>query len=152
MNVQQTLVVLKPDATKRRLIGRIIDRFEQKGLRLAGMKMLQLTPERAADMYAVHKGEYFYDRLIEFTLSGPVVAIVLAGPEAIEVVRAMMGPTLSREAPAGTIRGDFALSRRLNLVHGSDSAESAAREIPIFFDAAEIFNDTGGAETWMWAD
>ena len=123
MTVQQTLVVLKPDATKRRLIGRIIDRFEQKGLRPAALKMLQLTPEQAADMYSVHKDEYFYDRLIEFTLSGPVVAMVLEGPDAIDVVRAMMGPTLSREAPAGTIRGDFALSRRRNLVHGSDSVE-----------------------------
>ena len=152
MNVQQTLVVLKPDATKRRLIGRIIDRFEQKGLRLVALKLLQLSPERAADMYSVHKGEEFYDRLMRFILSGPVVAMVLEGPDVIDVVRAMMGPTLSREAPAGTIRGDLALSRRKNLVHGSDSAESAAPEIPVFFEADEILGPAVDAETWLWAD
>ncbi len=152
MDAQRTLVVIKPDAVRRRLVGRIVERFEQKGLRLVAMKMQQLSPELAAAMYSVHKDKYFYDGLLEFILSGPVVAMVLSGPQAIDVVRAMMGPTIGREAPAGTIRGDFGLSRRRNLVHGSDSEESAAREIPIFFDETELLGDAPDSDTWMWSD
>ena len=152
MNVQQTLVVLKPDAVKRRLIGRLVDRFECKGLRIAALKMVQLSQGRAARMYAVHEGKEFYDRLMTFITSGPVVAMVIIGPDAIDVVRGMMGSTMSREAPAGTIRGDFALSRRKNLVHGSDSVESAGREIPVFFDEGDILDDRSDLDTLMWTD
>ena len=152
MNVQQTLVVLKPDAVKRRLIGRLVDRFECKGLRIAALKSLQSSQGRAARMYAVHEGKEFYDRLMTFITSGPVVAMVIIGPDAIDVVRGMMGSTMSREAPAGTIRGDFALSRRKNLVHGSDSVESAGREIPVFFDEGDILDDRSDLDTLMWTD
>jgi len=149
---ERTLVVLKPDAVQRRLIGELIARFERKGLRVAGMKMLQLSNSRAAQMYDVHRGKEFHDRLMRFVTSGPVVALVIVGYEAIEVVRGMMGPTCGREAPAGTIRGDYGMARRLNLVHGSDSVESAEREIPVFFEPDEILDYDLTMDAWTYGD
>ena len=147
-NVQQTLVVLKPDTVQRRLVGRIIDRFERKGLKITALKIMQLSQDRAERMYAVHEGREFYERLMRFVLSGPVVAMVLAGPDAVEVVRAMMGPTNSRQAQPGTIRGDFGMDERINLVHGSDSADSAANEIAVFFEPGEIVEYTLDTDAW----
>ncbi len=131
--MEHTLILLKPDAVRRGLVGEILKRFEQKGLKFAAMRMLQFTPELAARHYAEHVGKDFYPRLEEYILSGPVIAAILEGPEAVTVVRNMLGPTNGLTAPAGTIRGDFSLSQTFNLVHASDSPESAQREIDIFF-------------------
>lgn len=136
--MERTLVLLKPDAVKRRLIGEIVARFERKGLRVAAMKMLRFDRALVERHYAAHVGRPFYAKLEAFTMSGPVVAMVLEANEAVAVVRAMMGATRFPESVPGTIRGDFAFSTTENLVHGSDSAESAAREIPIYFAENEI--------------
>src|SRR6516164_9472876 len=123
--MQQTLILLKPDCVHRRLVGAIIQRFEQKGLRLAALKLVQAGRKLAEDHYAVHKGKPFYESLLQFLTSGPTVALVLEGREAVAVVRNLMGATDGTKAPPGTIRGDFALSVQNNLVHGSDSPENA---------------------------
>jgi len=130
---QQTLILLKPDAVERRLVGEILGRFERKGLTLTAMKLMQITPELAKRHYAEHVSKPFYPPLEAYITSGPVVAAVLEGPEAVKVVRTMVGPTNGIDAPAGTIRGDFSLSPQQNLVHASDSPESAKREIELFF-------------------
>lgn len=136
--VEHTLVLLKPDAVQRKLCGEIIQRFERRGLLLAALKLLKLTPAMAAVHYAEHTGKPFYPALVDFITSGPVVAMVLAGPEAVKTVRAMMGPTNPADAPPGTIRGDYATVMSCNIVHGSDSVASAAREIAIYFAEQEI--------------
>jgi nucleoside-diphosphate kinase len=131
--VQQTLILLKPDAVQRRLVGDITHRFERKGLRLAGLKLLTPTRELAEKHYAVHKGKPFYDSLLTFLTSGPTVAMVWEGREAVAVCRNLMGMTDGAKAVPGTVRGDFAISVQNNLVHGSDSAENAATEIALWF-------------------
>jgi nucleoside-diphosphate kinase len=136
--LERTLVLIKPDGVQRRLIGDIIARFERRGLRLIGMKFIQMSGELAERHYEEHKGKDFYNPLVTYIISGPVVAMVWEGPQVIKVARAMMGPTNPFEAPPGTIRGDFALDTRRNIVHGSDSVESAAREISLFFSPEEI--------------
>ena len=136
--VERTLVLLKPDAVKRQLCGKIISRFERRGLNILGLKMLQITDEIAAEHYAEHVGKSFYPKLIEFITSGPVVAIALSGCGAVKVVRAMMGPTNPIDALPGTIRGDFALAMESNIIHGSDSTLSAARELAIYFTDEEL--------------
>ncbi len=146
---QRTLVLLKPDAVNRRLMGEIISRFEKKGLKIVAMKMLWMSRERAEKHYEVHKDKPFYESLIDYITSGPIVAMVLEGDRAIEVVRKMMGKTNGIEAEPGTIRGDFAMSIQNNLVHGSDSEESAKREIPIFFDDSEILDYSLVDEVWI---
>jgi len=144
--VEKTLILLKPDAVKRRLIGRILSRFEDKGLRVAGMKLMQISKELAAKHYADHQGKPFYDGLVDFMTSDPVVAMAIEGPKAIEVCRAMMGATFGFKADPGTIRGDFGISNQFNLVHGSDSPESAQRELELFFPGGE------GILPWETAD
>lgn len=136
--MQQTLVLLKPDCVQRRLVGALIQRFEQKGLRLAGLKFVQASRRLAEQHYAVHKGKPFYDSLLEFLTSGPTVAMVWEGREAVTVARTLMGPTDGVKAPPATIRGDFALSVQNNLVHGSDSPENAAAEIALWFQPDEL--------------
>ncbi len=148
--MERTLVVLKPDAVQRRLAGEILRRFEQRGLTLVGLKMLQLSDARARRMYSVHKGKDFYEPLVKFVTSGPVIAGVLQGRDAVATVRAMLGETNAPRAAAGTIRGDFGLSRRHNLIHGSDSPESADREIPIFFRAEELVDYTHSDAGWVY--
>src|SRR5438552_10662488 len=135
---QQTLILLKPDGVHRRLIGTIIQRFEQKGLRLAGMKLVQTGRELAERHYAVHKGKPFYEPLLQFLTSGPTVAMVWEGREAVQVARTLMGSTDGTKAPPATIRGDFALSIQNNLVHGSDSPENAKLEIDLWFGPGEL--------------
>ncbi len=130
---EQTLVLVKPDGVKRGLIGAIISRFEQKGLTLVALKMLQVTKELAREHYQEHLDKPFYPGLEEFILSGPVVAMIIEGESAISEVRKMMGATRFTDAAPGTIRGDFAFSLTENLVHGSDSPESATREIALYF-------------------
>jgi nucleoside-diphosphate kinase len=131
--MEQTLIILKPDAVERQLVGEILSRLENKGLRIAEMKMLRITAEMAKRHYAEHAQKPFYPGLEEYITSGPVVAAIIEGEEAVAVVRRMVGPTNGIEAPAGTIRGDFSLSSQRNLVHASDSADSAQREIGLFF-------------------
>ncbi|MDR1268938.1 MAG: nucleoside-diphosphate kinase [Planctomycetaceae bacterium] len=135
MTTQRTLILLKPDAVERQLIGCILSRFEQKGLKIINLRYLRFTQELSRQHYAEHIEKPFYSGLEEYIMSGPVVAAILEGSEAVEVVRRLIGSTNGIEAPPGTIRGDFSLSNRQNLVHASDSAASAEREIKIFFPA-----------------
>ena len=130
---ERSLVLIKPDAVRRGLVGEILGRFERKGLVVDAMVLRSMDAELADQLYADHVDKGFYPPLKAFMTSGPLVALVLSGDEVIEVVRAMLGATDGRKAAAGTIRGDLSLSNRENLVHASDSAESSAREIPIFF-------------------
>ena len=147
--MERTLVLLKPDAVQRRLVGRIISRFEDKGLKIVGMKLMQVTQELAERHYAEHREKPFFSELVSFITSSPIVAMVVEGPGAINEVRRLMGKTDPREAAPGTIRGDYGLSITQNLVHGSDSPESAAREIPIFFSEGEIFDYSMADEPWL---
>jgi nucleoside-diphosphate kinase len=136
--MQRTLILLKPDCVQRRLVGTIIGRFEQKGLRLAGLKLVQASRDLAERHYAVHKGKPFYEPLLTFLTSGPTVAMVWEGREAVAVARTLMGVTDGTKAPPATIRGDFALSVQNNLVHGSDSPENAQMEIALWFQPQEL--------------
>uniref|UniRef100_A0A7J3XZI7 Nucleoside diphosphate kinase n=1 Tax=Thermogladius calderae TaxID=1200300 RepID=A0A7J3XZI7_9CREN len=138
MPVERTLVMVKPDGVRRGLIGEIIARFERKGFRIAGLKMLRMSRELAEKFYSVHKGKPFFDALIDFITSGPVVAMVIEGDSAVSVARLMIGSTDGREALPGTIRGDYALSKTENVVHASDSVESANYEIGLLFSEQEI--------------
>ena len=132
--MKQTLVLCKPDAVERRLVGEIISRFENKGLKIAALRMLTIGPELAEKHYAEHIGKPFYNDLVDFIGRSPAVAMVIEGPEDTwDIVRKMMGATNAAQAEPGTIRGDFSALFTENLVHGSDSAESAKREIEIFF-------------------
>ncbi len=150
--MQRTLIVIKPDAIERQLAGEILSRFERKGLKLAALKMLRVSQDRAARMYAAHEGKEFYGRLMEFITAIPVIAAVLEGKGVIDVVRLMMGSTNGREAQPGTIRGDLGMAKRFNLVHGSDSPESAAREIPIFFNDDELLDYEMIIDRWTYGD
>jgi nucleoside-diphosphate kinase len=149
---QQTLILLKPDAVQRRLCGRILSRIEDKGLKVTALKMLRITPELSREHYAEHVKKPFYPLLEEFITSGPVIAMIAEGPDAVQVVRDMMGKTNGRESAPGTIRGDYGLSRQVNLIHGSDSPESAQREIGIYFRPEEILDYPGTLDEWVCAD
>ncbi len=137
-SMQRTLVLLKPDAVQRRLIGEIITRFEAKGFNIVAMKMLRVTPELAKKHYAEHIAKPFYPSLEAFITAAPIVAMAIDGLEAITVVRDMLGATSGLKAAAGTIRGDFSSSRQMNLVHASDGPEAAARELELYFDQSEF--------------
>ena len=149
--MERTLVIIKPDAVQRRLIGRILTRFEDKGLKIVAMKLMRVAAELAKKMYGEHEGKDFYEPLLEFVTACPVVAIVLEGLDAVSIVRTLIGPTFGPDAPAGTIRGDFGGSRRYNLVHGSDSPTSAEREIGIFFQAEELADYELVISGWTYA-
>jgi nucleoside-diphosphate kinase len=136
--MQQTLILLKPDCVQRRLVGVLIQRFEQKGLRLVGLKLVRAGRDLAERHYGVHRGKPFFDSVVQFLSSGPTVAMVWEGREAVAVARALMGPTDGTKAAPGTIRGDFALSVQNNLIHGSDSPENAAGEIGLWFRPEEL--------------
>ena len=138
---ERTFVALKPDAVRRKLIGKIIERFENKGLEIIAMKMVKLDREMAEKYYEEHKGKEFYERLINFMTSGRIVVMVIEGENAISVVRKMIGKTNPAEAEPGTIRGDFALTTPDNVIHASDSKENAEREIKLFFKEDEIFSE-----------
>jgi len=138
MAVERTLSIIKPDATRRNLTGKINARFEEKGLRIVAQKRLQLTKAQAEAFYAVHKARPFFGELVSFMISGPVVVQVLEGENAVAANRDIMGATDPKKAAAGTIRKDFAESIEANSVHGSDSAENAATEIAFFFAGVEI--------------
>lgn len=147
--MERTLVLLKPDAVQRKLVGRIISRMEEKGLKIVGLKMIQVSRELAEKHYAEHREKPFYPELVSFINSAPVVAMVVEGPKAVEVVRKMMGKTNPLEAEPGTIRGDFGLSVTMNLIHGSDSPASAAREIALFFRDDELLSYNTADSAWL---
>ena len=149
MPAERTLLLIKPDAVKRRLTGEILARIDRKGLKLVGLKMLRITPELSKTHYAEHVERPFYPDLEAFITSGPTVALCVEGPEAIAVMRTLMGTTNGRESAPGTIRGDYGLSRSMNLIHGSDGPEAAAREIPLYFDEAELF-ESGVEDGVLW--
>jgi nucleoside-diphosphate kinase len=147
--MQRTLVIFKPDCVQRRLVGQILQRFEARGLRIAALKMIQVGKELGEQHYAEHKERPFFPGLIEFITGGPVVVGVLAGPEAVSVVRGMMGKTSGIEAVPGTIRGDFSVSKQNNLIHGSDSPESAEREIALWFKPEELLDYDLAGSNWV---
>jgi len=147
--MQQTLILLKPDAVQRHLVGSILQRFELKGLRLAALKLVQADRGMAEKHYAVHKGKPFYESLLSFLTSGPTVAMVWEGREAVAVCRNLMGPTDGAKAGPGTIRGDHAISVQNNLIHGSDSPENAATEITLWFDSKELVTYSAADASWI---
>ncbi len=147
--MERTLVILKPDAVQRGLIGAILERLERRGLRFAALKLMQITPELAARHYAVHQGKPFYEGLIRFITSGPVVVAVVEGKDAINLVRKTMGATDPARAEPGTIRADFALEIGRNLIHGSDGPDTAAYEIPLFFTDDEILSYRRAIDDWI---
>lgn len=151
MPSERTLILLKPDALERRLAGRLISRIEDKGLSIVGLKLLQVTPELSRKHYAEHVNKPFYPLVEQFITSGPVIALVAEGPDAVTVMRAMMGPTNGRQAPPGTIRGDYGLSRQMNLIHGSDGPEAAKREIAIYFSPNELISLKTALTPWLFA-
>ena len=148
--MEQTFVMLKPDALQRCLIGTIIERIEKKGLKLVALKMLQVTPGMAQAHYAEHVDKPFFKGLVEFITSAPVVAMVIEGKQAVSVIRKLMGSTNPLEADEGTIRGDFGMDLGYNLIHGSDSQESAKREIALFFSGEEIYSYDKKIEEWVY--
>lgn len=138
--MERTFVMIKPDAVKRRLIGKIITRFEERGIKIVAMKYMQIPRELAEEHYAEHTDKPFFNELVEFITSGPVVPMVLEAENAVAMVRKMMGETHPQESLPGTIRGDFATELSQNAVHGSDSLETAKREISLFFTEDELVN------------
>ena len=147
--MERTLVIIKPDAVQRGLIGEIITRFERRGLRIAALKLIQIDASLAQRHYAIHKGKPFYEPLIRYITSSPVVVMALEGNDAIETARRTMGATNPAEAAPGTIRADFALEIGRNLVHGSDGPDTAAYEIPLFFAADEILSYQRAVDGWI---
>ena len=145
----RTFVLLKPDAVQRGLVGKVVARFEARGLKLVGLKMLRVSRSLAETYYAEHKGKAFFEPLMQYVGSGPVVAMVLEGDNAVPVVRKMMGKTNSAEAEPGTIRGDYALTIGRNVIHGSDSPETAKKEIGLFFRRDELIEYARVDETWL---
>ncbi len=149
--MQRTLILLKPDCVQRRLMGRIITRFEDKGLNFVAMKLMKITPELAKQHYAEHVEKGWYPTLESFVTGGPIVAAVVEGLEAIKVVRDMLGATSGLSAAPGTIRGDFSSSRQMNLVHGSDGPDAAEREIALYFKPSELVDNEPAISPWQRA-
>jgi nucleoside-diphosphate kinase len=149
--MERTLILLKPDCVQRRLMGRVIARFEDKGLNIIAMKMMRVTPELARKHYAEHVNKAWYPALEGFITGGPIAAAVVEGLEAIRVVREMLGATSGLKATPGTIRGDYSSSRQMNLVHGSDGPDAAAREIALYFRDEELCPYDPRISTWLRA-
>jgi nucleoside-diphosphate kinase len=147
--MERTLVLVKPDGVQRGLVGEIISRFERTGLKLVALKMLQMDGEMAGKHYAIHQGKPFFEGLVKFITSSPLVAAVFEGQNAVEIVRKTMGATDPVKAAPGTIRGDLALDIGRNVVHGSDSIENAQKEIELFFSPEEIVSYERQVETWI---
>jgi len=148
--METTLIILKPDAVQRGLMGQIITRFEDRGLAIVGMKMMTISQDLAATHYQDHKGKPFYDGLVGFMTSSPVCVMAVRGVGAIAIARSMMGATFGSKADAGTIRGDFGVSNSFNLIHGSDSPEAAERELGLFFDAGDIQTFDRPIDQWVY--
>src|SRR3954470_1434182 len=150
--MERTLALLKPDCVQRRLMGRVISRFEGKGLNIIAMKMMRVTPDLAKQHYAEHVKKDWYPALEGFITGGPIVAAIVDGLEAIRVVREMLGATSGLKASPGTIRGDYSSSRQMNLVHASDGPEAAVREISLYFKSEEICAQEPTLRPWLRAD
>ena len=148
--MERTLILLKPDAVQRGIVGQVLSRFEAKGLKIVAMKLMKITPELAAKHYEAHKERKFYPGLVKFMTSSPVVALALEGIDAIKICRNLMGATFGSDAAPGTIRGDFGVSRSYNLVHGSDSPEAAERELKLFFAQGEVLSWKRDNEGWIY--
>ncbi|MCL4879858.1 MAG: nucleoside-diphosphate kinase [Anaerolineae bacterium] len=148
--MERTLIIVKPDAVQRGLIGEIVKRFEQRGLRIIGLKMMQVSEALAKKHYAEHEGKSFFEGLVQYITSAPVVVIVLEGPNAIAAARTTIGSTKPHEAAAGTIRGDFGMDVGRNLVHGSDKPESGLREVANFFTEEELLSWSRSTDPWIF--
>jgi nucleoside-diphosphate kinase len=148
---ERTLVLVKPDGVQRLLVGRILSRFEERGLKLVGLKLVQVDRALADRHYAVHRGKPFFEGLVAFITSGPLVAMALEGPNVVSAVRVMVGATRSYEAVAGTIRGDLAIETGQNLVHASDSPETAAAELMLWFKPGELLDYDRQIDRWVLA-
>lgn len=148
--METTLIILKPDAVQRGLMGRILARFEDKGLQIVGCKLMQISPELAAQHYKDHAGKPFYASLVKFMTSSPVLVLAVRGIGAVGICRGMMGATFGSKAAAGTIRGDFGVSNSFNLIHGSDGPEAAARELSLFFKAGEVLEFARTGDAWVY--
>jgi nucleoside-diphosphate kinase len=148
--MERTLIILKPDAVQRGLIGEIITRFEKKGLQIVGAKFTKIPAALAETHYEPHKGKPFYPGLVSFMTSSPVVVLALAGKDAIVISRKMMGATFGSKAEPGTIRGDFGMSNSFNLIHGSDSPEAATRELGLFFKPDELIDWKPASQAWTY--
>lgn len=149
--MERTLILFKPDCVQRRLVGRVLSRFEDKGFNVIAMKMMRVTPELSKQHYAEHVEKPFYPTLEQFITSGPIIAAVIEGLEAIRVVRDMLGATSGLKATAGTIRGDFSSSRQMNLVHASDGPDAAQREIGLYFTPDELCSYEPTITPWLRA-
>ena len=149
MNSEKTFIMIKPDGIQRELIGEIISRFEKKGLKLIAMKLMRMTRELAENHYCMHKGKHFYDKLIDFIVSGPVVAMAWQAENAIYIGRKLVGPTTPNEAAPGTIRGDFIINTSFNVIHASDTPENAEREINLFFQPEELIVYELSLRDWL---
>ena len=147
--MERTLIIIKPDGVERGLIGSIITRFEQRGLKIAAMKMVQVSDGLARKHYAIHEGKPFFEPLIQYITSAPVVVLALEGPQAVQAARNTIGATKPVEAAAGSIRGDFAMMVGRNLVHGSDSPENGAAEIALWFEASELISYERAVDRWI---
>ncbi|HEV3165395.1 MAG TPA: nucleoside-diphosphate kinase [Isosphaeraceae bacterium] len=147
--MQRTLIIFKPDCVHRRLVGQILERFEAKGLRIAALKLMQVDRALGEKHYAEHQGKPFFESLLAFITGGPVIVGVFEGPQAIPVVRNLLGATDAAAAAPGTIRGDYAINKQFNLIHGSDSPESAAREIALWFRPEELHEYTLSGSEWV---
>jgi len=150
MSMETTLIILKPDAVQRGLMGRILGRFEDKGLQVVGCKLMKISQDLAARHYEAHKSKPFYAGLVRFMTSSPVLVLAIRGKGAIAVSRKMMGATFGSNAEAGTIRGDFGVSNSYNLIHGSDSPEAAQRELELFFGAGEVLEYARANDQWVY--
>lgn len=148
--MERSLVLVKPDAVQRALAGQVISRLENKGLKIVAMKMLHMGTDLAQRHYAIHKGKAFFDELVAFITSSPLIAIVFQGEDAVQIIRQMMGETDPAQALGGTIRGDFGIDVGHNLVHGSDSLENASKEIDLFFSREEIFDYDRELDKWVY--
>lgn len=148
MSKERTFAMLKPGVLQRRIVGDVISRIEQKGLQIIGLKIMNIPPLLATTHYAEHKGKSFYDDLISYIISGPVIAIALEGDEAVKIMRRLCGPTSVCESNPGTIRGDFCLHTNLNIIHSSDSKENAIRELALFFQEKELVSWEDGNAKW----
>jgi len=146
---ERTLVLIKPDGVQRGLVGEILARLERKGLKIVGLKMVWMDRRLAERHYEIHRGKDFFEKLVNYITSGPLVAAVFEGPQAVEVVRNLVGATDPAKALPGTIRGDFGLSIGRNLIHASDSPEAASREIELFFSPNELFSYRRDIEGWI---
>ncbi len=147
--MEQTLIIVKPDGVQRSLVGEVLARFERRGLKLAALRLMQIDRVLAERHYAVHQGKPFYEGLVSYITSGPVVVAVVEGPDAIAVVRRVIGSTRSNEAAPGTIRGDFALTVDRNIIHASDAPDTAKFEVGLYFQPGEVLSYTRDVDRWV---